>query len=169
MALPINLAEISSDAFNLRDMMDGVLERVRNVFQSYNVPLPSRQYWTVGQEPAIDCEQLVVSLIQMYLGAPGDEAATPQRCNVPRSATLHIQLSRQIPTVGPNGKPPSGDKIELASNITAIDAWILMQSINELDQWDDTGYGLGVIATLDVMGPEGGFQTASLNITMAVP
>lgn len=168
MALPINIADISSDAFNLRDMMDGVLERVQTVFQSYNVPLPSRQYWTMGQ-PAIDCEQLVVSFSQMYLGAPGDQATAPQRCHVPRTATINILLTRQVPTVSQNGKAPSGDKIEFASYISAVDAWIMMQSINELDQWDDTGYGLGVIATLDIIGPEGGFVGVNLQLTLAVP
>jgi hypothetical protein len=44
-----------------------------------------------------------------------------------------------------------------------------METIREFDMWDDTGYGLGVIATLDVSAPEGGFQTTVMNITMAVP
>jgi hypothetical protein len=44
-----------------------------------------------------------------------------------------------------------------------------MQSINELDMWDETGYGVGVIATLEVTPPEGGFQSTNLIITMAVP
>jgi hypothetical protein len=44
-----------------------------------------------------------------------------------------------------------------------------MQSINQLDQWDETGYGVGVIATLDTPEPEGGFQTVTMQITMAVP
>lgn len=44
-----------------------------------------------------------------------------------------------------------------------------MESINLLDQWDATGYGIGVIATLEVTAPEGGFQTTDLTITMAVP
>lgn len=78
---------VLEDATNLRDMMDGIVERVETIFQSYNVNLPNRRYWTIGQ-PAIDCEQVVVSFIQMYLGAPGDEASSPQRCNVPRSAEI---------------------------------------------------------------------------------
>jgi hypothetical protein len=168
MALPINIADVSSDALNLKEMMDGVLERVQTVFQSYNVPLPSRQYWTMGQ-PAIDCEQLVVSFAQMYLGTPGDQATTPQRCHVPRTATINIMLTRQIPTVGQNGKAPSAGKIEEGSYSSSIDAWVLMQSINDLDQWDDTGYGLGVIATLDMIGPEGGFVSVNMQLTMAVP
>lgn len=169
MALPININDVSEDALHLKDLMDGVLERVCSTFQSYNVPLPDRRYWTLGGQTVVDCEQLVVSLVQMYLGVPGDEAASPQRCHVPRSASLSILLSRKIPTVGQNGKPPSGDKIEEASYISAIDAWVLMESINQLDQWDTTGYGLGVIATLDVVGPEGGFQSTNLTLTMAVP
>jgi hypothetical protein len=168
MGLPINMADVSSDSLHLRDMMDGVLERVRTIFQSYNVPLPSRQYWTLGQ-PAIDCEQLVVAFSQLYLGTPGDQATTPQRCHVPRTVTMNIIVSRQIPTVGNNGKAPAGSKIEEASYISAVDAWVLMESINLLDQWDETGYGLGVIATLDVIGPEGGFQSVNLQVTMAVP
>jgi hypothetical protein len=167
-ALPLNINDVQEDARNLKEMMDGILEKVQSVFQSFNVNLPSRQYWTMGQ-PAIDCEQLVVSFAQMYLGAPGDQATTPQRCHVPRTAVVNVLLTRQIPTVGQSGKAPSGSKIEEASYSSAIDAWVLMESINLLDQWDDTGYGLGVIATLDMIGPEGGFTTVNLQLTLAVP
>jgi hypothetical protein len=159
---------VLEDATNLRDMMSGVLERVENVFQSYNVSLPEKRYWMMGQ-PAIDCEQVVVSFLQMYLGTPGDQVGEPQRCHVPRSVTLTVSISRQTAIVNQNGRPPSREKIEQASNALAIDSWVLMDSVNLLDQWDDTGYGLGVIATLDVAGPEGGFHTTNLTITMAVP
>jgi hypothetical protein len=163
-----DLRNVSEDSLNLKNMMEGVLERVQAVFQSYNVELPSRCYWTMGQ-PAVDCEQLVVSFLQMYLGAPGAQVGEPQRCNVPRSATLSVSLSRSTPIVGQNGRPPSPDKIELASSVQAIDSWVLMESINLLDQWDDTGYGIGIVATLEAGSPEGGFQTTALTITMAVP
>jgi hypothetical protein len=159
---------VLEDATNLRDMMDGVLERVETVFQSYNVSLPEKKYWMMGQ-PAIDCEQLVVSFIQMYLGSPGAQVGEPQRCNVPRSATINISIARATPIVSQNGRPPAPEKIKAASQTLAIDAWVLMQSINLLDQWDATGYGIGVIATLEVTAPEGGFQTTDLTITMAVP
>jgi hypothetical protein len=159
---------VLEDATNLRDMMNGVLERVENIFQSYNVSLPDKRYWMMGQ-PAIDCEQLVVSFIQMYLGSPGAQVGEPQRCNVPRSATLNISIARATPIVSQNGRPPSPERIKAASEILAVDAWVLMESINLLDQWDATGYGIGVIATLEVTAPEGGFQTTDLTITMAVP
>lgn len=164
----LNVSGASEDAFNLRNMMEGVLGRIQSVFQSYNVELPSRCYWTMGQ-PAIDCEQLVVSFVQMYLGSPGAQVGEPQRCHVPRSATLNISISRTTPVVGQNGRPPSSEKIQLSSEIVAIDSWVLMESINLLDQWDETGYGIGVIATLETAGPEGGFQTTNMTVTMAVP
>lgn len=164
----IDLSGVAEDATNLRDMMQGVLERVESVFQSYNVELPQRRYWTMAQ-PAVDCEQLVVYFQQLYLGPPGAQVGEPQRCHVPRSATLTISIARATPIVGQNGRPPAPDKIQAASEILAYDAWVLMQSINELDQWDDTGYGVGVIATLEVSPPEGGFQTTELVVTMAVP
>ena len=164
----LDLTGVSEDAVNLRDMMQGVLERVQSVFQSYNVELPARQYWMMGQ-PAIDCEQLVISFQQLYLGPPGAQVGDPQRCHVPRSATISVELSRATPITQQNGRPPTPERMEAASEILAIDSWVLMETINQLDQWDDTGYGVGVIATLDVSPPEGGFQTTSMTITMAVP
>jgi hypothetical protein len=71
--------------------------------------------------------------------------------------------------VGQNGRPPSPEKIQVSSETLAYDAWVLMESINLLDQWDETGYGIGVIATLDASAPEGGFQTTTMTVTMAIP
>lgn len=164
----LDLTGVSEDAVHLRDLMTGVLERVQSVFQSYNVELPNKCYWMMG-EPAVDCEQVVVSFLQMYLGPPGAQVGEPQRCHVPRSATINISISRETPVVGQNGRPPSQERIQQASEILAIDSWVLMQSVNLLDQWDATGYGIGVVATLDVSGPEGGFHTTTMTITMAVP
>jgi hypothetical protein len=159
---------VLEDATHLRDMMDGILERVESAFQSYNVGLPNRRYWSIGQ-PAIDCEQVVVSFIQMYLGAPGDEATTPQRCHVPRSAVVAISIARAVPIVGQNGRPPSQESIQRASSVSAIDAWVLMDAVKLFDMWDQSGYGLGVIATVEITPPEGGFQSVTMNLTLAVP
>jgi hypothetical protein len=159
---------VLEDATNLRDMMDGILERVETVFQSYNVELPVRRYWAIGQ-PAIDCEQLVVSFLQMYLGAPGDEATSPQRCHVPRSAVVTISIARAVPIVSAGGRPPTPEKIQQSSATSAIDAWVLMDAVKLFDMWDGSGYGLGVIATVEITPPEGGFQSVTMNLTLAVP
>lgn len=167
--MPItDIATVDDDAKNIVTFLEGVLERVASTFQSYNIPLPGRQYWTVGQQ-AIDCEQLTVTLIQIYLGPPGDQASTPQRCNTARTAVMTVSISRQIPTVGQNGRPPAADKLQEAANISAIDGYVLMQSLNLLDMWEPGGYGLGVIATVDYPEPEGGFQTVNMQLTMAIP
>jgi hypothetical protein len=164
----VNIDGVSANALNLKNLMDGVLEKTVEVFEEYNVPLPSRQFWTVG-EPAIDCEQLVVSFIQTYLGLPGNQASEPQRCQSPRSVVLTISISREIPVVGVNGKAPTGDKIEEASRIAVVDAWMFMELINKLDQWEPGEFGLGVIATADSSGFDGGFQTTAMQLTMVVP
>jgi hypothetical protein len=160
--------DVDEDAFAVSNMMQGVLDRVVAVFQSYGVPLPDRQYWTMGT-PAVDCAQVVVSFVQLYLGPPGDEASQPQRCNMPRTAVVTITISRAIPVVGVNGKAPTAEKIQEGSVISAVDAWVLMASLNLLDQWEEGGYGPGVIATLNATEPQGGFQSVSMNLTLAVP
>jgi hypothetical protein len=101
--MTLDLSGVDADAQHLVNHLEQVLENVVNTYASYNMPLPTRQYWTLGQT-VVDCEQLVVCLLQMYIGAPGDEATQPRRCSDPRSATITISVSRQIPVVGPSGK-----------------------------------------------------------------
>jgi len=168
MATPINKAAVSSDAKNLAVMMQDVLDRVVNSYANYDMPLPSRQYFTMGQ-PAIDCEQLVVSFVQMYVGSPGDEATQPRRCNDPRSATINVSVVRQVPVVGQNGRPPTAEAIQDFAEISAYDAYILLDSAALMDTWEESGFGLGVIATVEVQTPEGGFQNTVLTLTLAVP
>jgi hypothetical protein len=163
-----DITNIDESALGIVSFLDEVLSRIEATFQSYNVPLPPRRYWTVGQ-PAIDCEQLVLTLIQIYLGPPGDQASQPFRCNQPRTAVMSVTISREIPVVGQNGRPPTADKITEASKISAIDAYVLMSSINSLDTWEPGGYGIGVIATADIAPPDGGFQVVSMQLTMASP
>lgn len=166
----VDISDVSDDALNLKNLMDGVLERVENIYLSFGIPLPDRRYWLFG-EPAIDCEQLVVSFVQMYLGTPGDEAATPQRCNVPRSVVLSISVARAVPVVSASGKAPDPKKIEEAAHIAAIDCWILLETVRSLDMWDEFGGGVGpgVIATVETPTISGGYQQCTMQITMVVP
>ena len=127
MGLNVNPATVSEDAKNLATLMQNVLNAVIDTYTSYTMPLPGRRYWTLGS-PSVDCEQVVVSMIQMYIGSPGDEATAPRRCNDPRSVTLLVQVSREVPTVGTNGRSPSADAIQDGSEISAYDAWILLDS-----------------------------------------
>jgi hypothetical protein len=166
----VNLTNVSDDATNLSKFLQEVLDRVIATYHLYDMPLPGRRYWTMAA-PVVDCEQLVISLIQMYIGAPGDEATQPRRCNDPRSATLTIEIARAVPIAQQNGQPPSADAIQEASQVQAYDAWILLESVNNFDAWsmEMGGLGLGVIATVDTTSPQGGYQTVRMTITMAVP
>lgn len=168
--MPItSIAGVSEDALSLKVFCDQVLEVIVDRYAYHAVTLPTRQYWTMGQE-AIDCEQLVLSFQQLYIGPPGDEAASPQRCNSPRSAVLKATIAREIPTANGRGHAPAEDKIQDAAYISAVDAWVLLDCVAFLDQWNGTGaFGLGVIGTVDAESPEGGFQTVTATFTIAVP
>lgn len=165
----VDISGVDEEALNLVDMLDGILDKVVAAFQSYSVPLPAKQYWTVGQT-AIDCPQLAVALVQGYLGAPGNQQTTPQRCNVTRSAVVLITIAREVPVISVNGRPPTAEKITEGARITAVDAWVLLRSLNLFDQWDgEYGYGVGVIGTVEIPPPEGGFQMVTMQLTLAVP
>ena len=168
--MPItSITGVSEDSLSLKVLLDQVLEVIVDRYAYHAVTLPTRQYWTMGQE-AIDCEQLVLSFQQLYIGPPGDEAASPQRCNSPRSAVFKATIAREIPTANGRGHAPAEDKIQDAAYISAVDAWVLLDCVAFLDQWEVTGaFGLGVIGTVDAESPEGGFQTVTATFTIAVP
>ena len=72
---------ISPEAYHLNTFMQRIVDTAVEIFTEYGVDLPSKRYWTAGTA-VIDCEQLVVSLVQLYLGAPGDQADAPQAARV---------------------------------------------------------------------------------------
>jgi hypothetical protein len=168
--MPItSITGVSEDSLSLKVLLDQVLEVIVDRYAHHAVTLPSRRYWTMGQE-AIDCEQLVLSFQQLYIGPPGDEATSPQRCNSPRSAVFKATIAREIPTTNGRGQIPTEDRIQEAAYISAVDAWVLLDCVAFLDQWEVTGaFGLGVIGTVDAESPEGGFQTVTATFTIAVP
>lgn len=150
-------------------MLQGVLDRVVDVYANAGVDLPERRYWTLASTPA-DCEQVVVIFVQAYIGPPGDEATQPQRCDGPMTASLQVQVTRCIPTISAKGRPPTLEQIQAGAAPLVVDAYVLLRAAAELEQWDaGEGYGLGVIATVDAGEPQGGFQAVTMNISMAIP
>jgi hypothetical protein len=168
--MPItSITGASADSQSLKNLLDDILQVIVDRYAFHAVTLPSRQYWTAGQG-AIDCEQLVLAFQQLYIGPPGDQASAPQRCNSPRSTVLTATVAREIPTSSGKGLVPVAEKIEQGSYIAAVDAWVLLDCVAFLDQWEATGvFGLGVIGTVDVEPPEGGFQLVTATFTIAVP
>jgi len=167
MAIPsVDDYTINDDALTIITMLERVLATVISVYDEKGVPLPSRQYWTMGRAPE-DCAQVTVSLIQVYLGTPGDQASTPQHCNQVRTAVLNVAVTRDFP-VGENGKAVGVDRIMEASKWGAIDSMVLSSSLNDFDMWEDGYQGLGVIATIATNDPQGGVQTTNMNLSMAI-
>lgn len=158
---------IDEDYTNLGALLKTTLETVVAVYATAGVPLPTRRYYTMGR-PAEDCEQVVVSFLQMYLGAPGDQATDPQRCSAPRSAVLNISVTRNV-AVSQNASPPSPERIMNDADFSAADAWVLMEALREFDTWGAGIPGPGVIATVAAPEQNGGVQTINMNLTVAIP
>lgn len=168
--MPItSIAGVSDDALSLKNFMDAVIYRLVDRFDHHNVPLPSKRYWKVGA-PVIDCEQLVLSVDSMFLGNPGNEMQQPVRCNSPRSVTFRAMIARQIAMPDNRGNEPSGSKQQEASEILAVDMWVLLDAVAHLDGWDVVGaFGLGVSGEVQFEEPQGGYQVITATFSVAVP
>lgn len=163
---PVSDYPVDDGALIIVRMMERLLDRVVAVFEQQGVPLPTRRYWMLGPQPAEDCEQVVVSFVQSYLGLPGDQAADAQSCNQGRTAVINVFISRNHPT-GENAKPASPERIMEASGWGAVDSAVLMWGLNDFNSVDGTP-GPGVIATVNVAPPSGGLQTTVLNLSMLI-
>lgn len=164
---PIEQYAIQPEALVLSDMLQRLLDTTVGLFEQQGVPLPERRYWMLGGEVPEDCEQVVVTFLQSYLGAPGDQAADPQQCNQPRTGVFNIFITREHPT-GESGQPVSTNKIIADSKWGAVDASVLMWGLNDLSAMPDGWAGPGVIATVNVSPPNGGVQTTVLNISLMI-
>ncbi|QIG57827.1 hypothetical protein SEA_PAULODIABOLI_93 [Microbacterium phage PauloDiaboli] len=158
---------IPDENLTLVNMMDRLLDRVVGVYEQAGIPLPTRRFWMLSGEVPEDCEQLVVTFVQSYLGAPGDSAADAQQCNSPRTGVFNIWVTRNHP-VGEAGKAVAADRIIEASKWGAIDAYTLMWALEDLSTLDDGFKGPGVIATVNVSPPNGGVQSTVLNISTMI-
>lgn len=168
--MPItSVAGVSDSALSLKNLMDGVLQRLVDHFDSHNVQMPAKQYWKVGA-PVIDCEQLVLAVDSMTIGLPGNELTPPVRGNAPRTVTFRAFMARQIPLPDARGNEPSGAVQQQGSEILAVDMWVLLDAVAVLDSWDVLrAFGLGVVANVQFEEPQGGFQVVTATYTIAVP
>lgn len=156
----------NTNIYDLEHHLEKLLETVVGVYEQAGVPLPGRKYWMVGAPPE-DCAQVVVSLLQIYLGTPGDQAADIQRCDSPTTAVVNVHITRDYP-IGELGKTVSTERITAASSWAAVDSWVLFKAMREFDK-DEWGVpGLGAIATVTARPPAGGVQTTVLNLSTAV-
>lgn len=149
-------------------LMDTIMNCVEETFAGYGIELPALRYLTFAT-PSHDCEQVTVSMIQAYLGPPGDQAAGPQPCSGPRSGIFQVEIVRCI-TDGVeknlrarNGSTaPDVDKISAYARLRTKDAWALLEVPNHFSDYN------GAIADVSVTEPQGKFQAVVLNLVVQI-
>lgn len=157
------MATPSAEDLSLVTLGRTILAGVVDGFGARGIDLPERRYLTLGT-PANDCEQLVVSWMQSYLGTPGDEASVPQRCDAVKSAVFTVQLSRKMPVVSDSGASPSAANIQASSETLLLNAYVLLDVVAHIDPFD-----LGVIVTSDVIEVSGGLGCVQVQTVLALP
>lgn len=162
---PISKYPILPEALYIRDLLQRTLDRTVEIYDSYNVPLPTRRYWCLGQA-AEDCAQVTVVFLSATLGLPGAQQQEPMNCTGPKFATIQVNVTRDIPQ-GPNGNPATPEKLQEASNWMAIDAALL---IDNLQQYATTAFGApgSALATVTTPAPNGFLQTTTLTLTVGM-
>jgi hypothetical protein len=136
------------------------------------VALPTYQYIAIGgaQAQPHDCEQVTVSMEQMYTGLPGAPSDSPVRCDSPRSAVFYIEVVRK--TIQPQQASRRGTAIPAKLSPTEEnalaktqmqDAMLMMEAgLRVGDQF------LGSIADVSA-GPEsGGYQAMTMTLVTGV-
>jgi hypothetical protein len=146
------------------DLMRRVLDEIVAVFEDAGATLPERRYIAVGPQ-AHDCAQVTVSFMQMYLGLPGQQQETLQRCDVPRSVVLSIQIARPIPAPAARASTPRAADISTMTETQTRDAWLLMDAaLGPIH-----AFGFGALADVGMTPPQGGYQAIVLNLITTVP
>lgn len=148
-------------------VMDRILQSVEETFQSYGISLPELRYKNLG-ETTHDCEQLTVSLIQAYIGPPGDQADGPQPCMGPRSAVFQVELVRCF--VDGSEKNLKTNRSTAVDPVVASsyslercqDIWALLDSVANIPDYN------AVIADAAVTDPSGKFQAVVMNLTVQI-
>lgn len=149
-------------------VMDSIMNAVEEVFDGYGIDLPTLRYLTFAQ-PAHDCEQVTVTMIQAYLGTPGEQAENPQPCAGPRTGVFQVEIVRCIDDgVVQNLRQKAGstapdpDKISEYARLRTRDAWALLNVPNHLPDYNQA------IADVAVTEAQGKFQAVILNLVVQI-
>lgn len=140
--------------------MNDILNSVVQTFGQANVELPARRYIAAGQT-AHDCEQVTVSLSQLYIGPPGDQAQEPQRCEAPRSAVVLVEIVRCIPSMNTRTGEVDVTALQAVAETQARDAWMLLEAATNMDVY-------GILGDVTPTDPQGKYQAITLTLTMVV-
>lgn len=147
-----------------------VFEHILNVFQQYSTPLPDRQFITMGtaEDTVHDCEQVSLSISQVYSGLPGAQMNEPKPCFDNYTAVMVVSIVRCIPT--PSGRAttaPAADAITRTAFTQSRDAMLLLQGASDALEAQQFLMGGGV-ADVMVGKPTGNMQAVTLNLALPV-
>lgn len=149
-------------------VMDSILNAVELSFQDSGIELPELRYLTFAA-PVHDCEQVTVTMIQSYLGGPGDQAAVPQPCSGVRSGVFQVELVRcvddgttqNLRQRGSSTAPDPEIISEYARSRTR-DAWALLAVPSYLGPYNQA------IADVSVTEMQGKYQGVVLNLVVQI-
>lgn len=151
-------------------LAEHILETVNETFAAEGVALPTLQFFTLGGEGASThlCEQVTVSVEQLYSGTPESQAQTPVRCDGPRTVSFAVELVRCSPTGTVRGRstplPAQEDanqQSEVAlSRMKDMDILLKAGMYACASTWFQTG-----IVEVSAAPPNGGFQSIIMAIS----
>lgn len=148
-------------------VMDAILQGIEEAFGYYDIELPSLRYKTLGGV-VHDCEQVTVSLIQAYLGPPGDQASGPQPCFGPRTGVFQIELVRCFDDGSTTnvrsgkGTAPDATTISSYADSRAEDIWAFLDVPQFVPDYN------AAIADVSVTDPQGKFQAVVMNLVIQI-
>jgi hypothetical protein len=154
--------------------LDRKMKEIRSTIVSFfaaaGVTLPVRQYTTTGGDATVayDCEQLTVTVAQIYLGTPGEPSYQPTGCMLNMSGDFIIELVRCAPIAAPSKRNPDKiaiptvEEMQAATLIRAIDAQILLEAAHAVPSTQ------GVVASIEFAGADGAMQAIIMRLACSL-
>lgn len=148
-------------------VMDSIMNSVEESFEVHGIDLPPLRYLTFAQ-PAHDCEQVTVTMIQMYLGTPGEQAENPQPCNGATTGVFQVEVVRCVDDgVTQNlrrggSTAPDSETISEYARLRTRDAWALLKVPQHLADYNQA------IADVAVTEAQGKYQAVILNLVVQI-
>jgi hypothetical protein len=146
----------------IAQFMDFALAQVISEYAAQGVPLPERQYWTMGRE-ALDCQQAVLTVQSTALGLAGAPAEMT-KCNGPRTLSFNFQVVRCVPTGSGRGRIPTPASIQESAVPPSVDLEIMIYGLPA--RFDV--YQSGVIAGAFAVDADGGLHGAFGSYTVTL-
>lgn len=154
---------------DLSTLAHDLLASVVGRLTAAGIVLPTRRYVWVGAV-AVDCEQVVVSYEQSFLGLPGLQDASAIQCSVLRSAQFAISIIRCVPSPDRSGTPPSVESLDAVATVMLTDALELMRQVVTGYRDRDFSSTCDSMSILNVVpvGPSGGYGGVTMHVQVQV-